>query len=616
MDAITIDFETYYSREYSLTKHTTEGYINDFKFEVIGVAVKVNDEPTEWFSGTMQETKTWLKQFDWDNSIVIAHNALFDAPILTWKFGINPKAIVCTLCMGRALHSSEVGGSLATLGEHYSVGVKGTEVVNALGKRRVDFSEPELDAYASYCINDVDMAYRLFRKMLPKFTVNELKLIDMTIKMFSDPVLHLDNDVLVAHLQDVQDEKERLLAECSVDKAELMSNQKLANVLEELGVDIPMKTNAKGKLTYAFAKTDEAFKALAEHDDPKVQAIVAARLGTKSTLEETRTQRFIDIANRPGRNALIPVPLQYYGARTGRWAATDSINLQNLPRKSKLKQAIVAPKGHVIVGADLSNIELRVGLCFAGQMDKLKLLADGVDLYKDFASTVYNIPIEEVNDTQRFMGKTSQLSLIYGTGATKLRNQVKLMGKVDIGEVEAKRIVRLYRDEYTGVVSAWEQGEEALYAVYNNTHAAMGKDDLIAIHGNAGALLPSGLYMRYPDLKYSDTVENNRVRREWSVLKRRNERDKLYGSKVFQGLTQAMARCIMAESMLRIGKEHKVALCIHDAVYLVAPENEADDVLRLVIAQLKIPPAWMPEVPLDAEGGYGHSLDFKMHKVM
>ena len=612
MDSLVLDFETYYSKTFSLSKMTTEAYVNAPEFEVIGVAVKRNNEPTQWFTGNMQDTTQWLSQFDWGSSIAIMHNALFDGAILSWRFNIKPKVILCTLCMARALHAVSVGGSLAAMSEYYGLGRKGTEVHDALGKRRADFSETEIEAYGGYCVNDVELTYKLFNAMLPSFSKGELKLIDMTIRMYADPMFLLDGGVLDQHLIDVQEQKEKLLEECGICKEDLMSNQKFAAVLKLLGVTPPMKLNSKGIESYAFAKTDEGFKALADHDDPRVQAIVAARLGTKSTLEETRSERFIAIANRPNRGGFLPVPLMYYGARTGRWSACDSVNLQNIPRKSKLKSAIVAPKGHVIVGADLSAIELRMGLSFAGQLDKMNMLGDGVDLYKDFAASIYGISVDEVTDSQRFMGKTSQLSLIYGTGAVKLRNQVKMMSGVDIGEVEAKRIVELYRSEYTSVVSAWQEGDRVLEAVASDSYAVMGRDELIKVHGAQGALLPSGLYMRYPDL------QRNLVgtKREWSVMKNKRERDKLYGSKVYQGLTQALARCIIAEAMLRVDREYQIGLTIHDALYVIAPENEADEALRFIIKQLRQAPDWMPDIPLDAEGGYGHSLEFKMGKVL
>ena len=289
----------------------------------------------------------------------------------------------------------------------------------------------------------------------------------------------------------------------------------------------------------------------------------------------------------------------------------DRINLQNLPRKSKLKSSIVAPDGYVIVGADLSAIELRMGLAFAGQLDKMNMLGAGVDLYKDFAATVYDISIDEVTDAQRFMGKTSVLSLLYGTGHNKLRNQVKMMSGVDIGEEEAKRIVEIYRSEYTSVVAAWREGDKVLDAVASNSFITMGRDALIQVHGSQGALLPSGLYMRYPDL----TREKVGDRFEWSVMKNKRERDKLYGSKIYQGLTQALARCIIAEAMLRVDKRYRIGLTIHDALYVIAPEDEADEALRFIITQLRKAPDWMPDIPLDAEGGFGRSLEFKMGKI-
>jgi DNA polymerase len=611
MQMLTIDFETFYSKTYSLSKMTTEAYVNDPQFEVVGVAVKINEEPTQWFTGNMMETAQWLAQFDWGNSIVVAHNALFDGAILGWRFNIHPKVIVCTLCMARALHAVSVGGSLATMSEYYGLGKKGTEVHDAIGKRRADFSQAEIEAYGGYCVNDVELTYKLFQAMLPNVNKAELKLIDITIRMYTNPMLKLDREVLDLHLIDVREQKDRLLEECGIVKEDLMSNNKLAVVLESLGVEVPMKLNSKGVQAFAFAKTDEGFKALAEHDDPRVQAVVAARLGTKSTLEETRTERFIAIAERPNRKNLLPVPLLYYGARTGRWAATDKINLQNIPRKSKLKSSIVAPEGHVIIGADLSAIELRMGLAFAGQLDKMDMLGAGVDLYKDFASTIYNISMGEVDDAKRFMGKTSVLSLLYGTGHNKLRNQVKMMSGVDIGEEEAKRIVEIYRSEYTSVVAAWREGDKVLDAVASNSFITMGRDALIQVHGSQGALLPSGLYMRYPDL----TRERVGDRFEWSVMKNKRERDKLYGSKIYQGLTQALARCIIAEAMLRVDKQYRIGLTIHDALYVIAPEDEADEALRFIITQLRKAPDWMPDIPLDAEGGFGRSLEFKMGKI-
>ena len=136
MDIYTIDFETYYAKDYGLNKLTTEEYIRDPRFEVIGVAVKKNEEETQWFSGTKALTKQWLKQFPWEDNIALAHNGMFDFAIMAWHFDIHPKKMADTLCMSRALHTIEVGGSLSALSQYYNLGEKGTEVVNALGRMR------------------------------------------------------------------------------------------------------------------------------------------------------------------------------------------------------------------------------------------------------------------------------------------------------------------------------------------------------------------------------------------------------------------------------------------------------------------------------------------------
>lgn len=602
MNIITLDFESHYdSKTYTLKKQTTEEYVRDPRFQAIGVAVKVNNGETDWASGTHKEIKTFLKGYDFENSMLVCQNTMFDGFILSEIFGIHAKRYADTMLMAKAIHGFDAPASLKALAELYGVGQKGTDVISADGMRREDFTEEELSAYGDYCINDVELTYDIFSQMVHKgFPRKEMQLIDLTLKMFVRPLLVLDRSLLTTHLMDIRRKKDALLSEsgCTVD--DLMSNLKFAELLRSYGVVPPTKISpTTGKEAFAFAKTDDDFKALAEHPDIRVQAIVAARLGTKSTIEETRTERFIGISER----GLLPVPLKYYGAKTGRWAAEGSINLQNVPRDSTLKRTIMAPEGHVIVGADLSNIELRVGLWIAGQMDKLELLGKGVDLYKDFASSVFNTPYDEVTKAQRFIGKTSQLSLIYGVGAIKIRAAIKAGSGSDIGEDEAKRIVSMYRSEYANVARVWRTGEEVLKAISRGDTYYIGRNEFCKAHGKEGLLLPSGLYLRYTDLR----CEMNDGRPQWDYASRYG-RDKIYGSKVFQGLTQAVARCIMAEHMLQLSKHYPIALTVHDALYMVVPEDKADAAMQLTLSVMRTPPDWMPDIPLDAEAGYGKTL--------
>ena len=390
MKLITIDFETYYSADIGFAKQTTEEYVRDPQFHVIGVAVKVDDGEPEWASGTHEQLQGWLDQFDWANSMALAHNAVFDGFILNEHFNIRPKFWVDTLCMGRAIHGVEVSGSLAALAERYGLGQKGTEVHNFKGYKREDFQDWELSKYGDYCINDVNLTYKLFHKMIKDgFPKKELHVINQTLRMFTEPVLELDTQLLSEHLADIQTKKEALLVEVGLEKEDLLSNQKFAEVLRKLGVEPPTKISpTTGKETLALAKNDEEFKALAEHPDVRVQSLVAARLGTKSTLEETRTQRFLGIASR----GKLPVPIKYYAAHTGRFGGDDKINLQNLPSRGanagKLKKAILAPEGHTFIDADSAQIEARVLAWLAGQNDLVQAFANKEDVYKKMASAI------------------------------------------------------------------------------------------------------------------------------------------------------------------------------------------------------------------------------------
>jgi len=609
MNLLTVDFETYYDKDVGFKKLTTEEYVRHEKFHVIGVAVKENDNETVWFSGSMEETRKWLAQFDWKNSFVLAHNTQFDGAILSWHFGITPKGWLDTLCMARAIHGVDAGGSLKMLAQRYNIGEKGNEVENALGKRRIDFEPDELARYGEYCRNDVDLTNTLFKlMMLPGlgegFPKQELKIIDLTLRMFIEPKLVLDLPLLEQHLEDVKNKKEALLEACVADKDTLMSNDKFAELLKSLGVSPPRKTSlTTGKETWAFAKTDEAFKELASHPDSRVQALVSARLGTKTTLEETRAQRFIDISKR-GR---LPVPIKYYAAHTGRWGGDDKINLQNLPSRGqnagKLKKAICAPSGYWMVDADSSQVEARMVAWLAGQDDLVNAFERGEDVYKIMASAIYNKDVQEVTDEERFVGKTTILGAGYGMGGKKFKAQLQTFG-VDISEEEASRIISVYRQTYPKIPELWKQAQRCLESIVGNNACALGRDGVLQFDPHRkGFLLPSGLWQRYETM-YKETDAQGK---EQFVYKTRKGVVKIYGGKVIENICQALARCVIAEQMLRIAKQYKVVLTVHDAVACIVPEEEKRQAIEYVSDCMSWRPLWADTLPLACEVGAGQS---------
>jgi len=599
---ITIDFETYYDRDFSLTKLTTEEYVRSDLFEVIGVAVKVNDEPTQWFSGGHAEMAEWLAQFDWCNHFVLAHNAMFDAAILTWVFGQKPKAWLDTLSMAKATLGTQVGGSLRKLTEHFALGVKGTEVDDARGLHREDFTPASLAKYGEYCRNDVDLTYKLYAELNVGFPTIEKRLIDATIRMFSDPLLELDTERLEEHLINVRLRKEQLFTDAKITKDVLNSSAKFAELLKAQGVAPPMKISpATGKPTFAFAKSDAAFVALLEHPNEAVQALVAARVGAKSTLEETRTERFIAISQRGhicGALRRMPIPLKYYAAHTGRWGGSDKINLQNLPsrgeEKNKLKRCIVAPRGHVIIDCDSSQIEARVLAWLAGQSDTLELFRSKKDVYSYMAGTIYSKPPTDVTFDERFIGKTTVLGAGYGMGAEKFQLQLQNMGKHL--ELDACRhIIKAYRASQHKISMWWTHLNMVLEKMSAQKTCLVDWQDLLELSPFTGIKLPNGLYLNYPELR-------RHANGEFTYMTR-NGVNKIYGGKVAENICQAVARCVIGEQLLEVNKRYRVVLTVHDAIASVVPEDEASEAKDYIEKCMRTSPAWAHGLPLDCESG-------------
>jgi DNA polymerase len=386
-------------------------------------------------------------------------------------------------------------------------------------------------------------------------------------------------------------------------KKRLNSNPQFAALLEQLGATAPMKLSpTTGKRTYAFAKTDEAFTAMLDHDDPMVVAAVTARLGNKSSIEETRTLALLEIASR----GALPFPLKYCGAAvTHRFSAWDGVNLQNLPRGGNLRRAIIAPKGYKIVAADLSNIELRLGLWLAGQEDKLQLIRQGRDLYMDVAAQMYGKSYEDIQalgkkSAERTCGKVVSLSSIYGTGAAKLQETLRLVGKVKVTGKFCEDATYLYRGTYTRVVDAWREGKDVLDTLYQKNNYGV---YLKVLNVTAeGMVKPSGLVLTYPDLRLD---LDDKGRAGYTYEQKRGARDRVYGSKCMQRATQSLARDIICEHMLQIDKKYHVVGTVHDEVVCVLPEDEVEEAKAFMLEVMRTPPWWAPDLPLDAEVGVG-----------
>lgn len=609
MNIYTVDFETYYDKDYSLSKMQTDAYIKDPRFEVVGVCVKLNDEVPQWFSGTFDETHDWLwGNFDWANSAVRCHNTMFDGYILTQRFGIRPKLWMDTLAQARMLYPYLASHSLAAMAKHYGLEDKGTAVATALGIRREAFSPYGLAQYAAYCKHDTNLCAAMGKQMDQFTPALETRLIDMTVRMFTEPMLVGDvAKMKELHANEIQ-RKATLLENAMAERADIMSNDKFATRLESYGVTPPTKVSkTTGNITFAFAKSDKAFTDLLNHDVPEVQALVAARLGVKTTIAETRAQKFVEMAER----GPLPVYLNFWGAKTtGRYSGGNQVNWQNLPARgisAGLRDALLAPEGHTVLVGDSSNIELRMVMALAGQWDVVQKLADGVDLYCDFASKLFGRTITKADKAERFLGKTAMLGLQYGAGAPRFQEMVRLAARQDpsVTEIDLDRaysIVGLYRELHTEVVALWDRCQHVILPDIANGCSLINVDvNGWFITQKEGFGRPGEPGVMYHGLQYDPRAK------EWRYHMGR-QKVRIYGPKVVENLSQHAAMRVVMWQTARINEKYPVKLSVHDEAVAVPKTAEITQARAYMEECLSLAPKWCRDkLPLACETGVGAS---------
>jgi len=593
MNVITLDFETYYDTEHSLAHLSAVQYVHSPLFKVWGVGIKMNDEPTEWFGA--DECADAIAQIQWAEAAVVCHNTLFDAYILTQYYKVYPKYYYDTAAMARGLapnESSSLKNTCERMFPNDKTMRKGDELVNAKGI--FDLPPDIEDQIAGYCIQDVDLTYALYNVMQPNYPQSELNLIDLTCRMYVEPKIFLNRTLLQAHKDDIVANTAQLIQDSGLTRAQLASQKQFAEHLESLNITVPTKKSQRtGLMIPAFSKTDKAYTQMCAMY-PQYKHIWDAREAVKSRIEETRAQRLLDGCNPDGT---LSVPLRYYAAHTGRFGGTEKINLQNLPRGSKLRNALQAGPDQILYIADLSNIEARMLAWLAKEQDLLDSFAAGEDVYSNFASQIYNRPITKENKLERYVGKTAILGLGYGMGANKYQ-AILAQGSpaVDVTQQTALGIVSQYRAMYPNIPQLWSIGKQLLFYMLDRTDQSYSYGPL-TVASNA-LKLPNGMYLQYPHLRYNNG--------EFVYDSGRNGITRTHGPRLVENIVQALARIVITDQMLAIQNIPgiSVVLTVHDEIIALGSDKNADETLATIMAIMKQPPAWCTELPLDAEGAY------------
>lgn len=523
MNVLTVDFETYYDREYSLSKMTMIEYIMDGRFQPIMMSYAINDEPIQNVIG-YPNIKRILDGIDWDNTVLNAQNTAFDATIIRARFGHTARYYTDTMAMARvtAAHVFE-GASLGAIAKVLQangvpVPPKGKEVQSALGmhlynayqgtpylalQATTDPNEIQrghelLMGYVEYCNNDVHLAREAFKYFTKMITPDEMQYGDMILKCYIEPSLYLDLPIIEEEIQRIHERDEKRARDVANKyfngkQAELRSVCRsvpkfteflrgLGGILEhEIDEDadyafiIPSKySEKKGRVEPCYSKTFPAVIEMCDRMD-EIGDIFRTKLAMSSSIELSRAERFRAIAKI---GCGFGMPYTVSGAHTHRLGGSGGLNVQNLSSGRKegqsnaLKRSISSPPGHQVVVFDSSQIELRTGSYIAGDHATLKMFLEGRDPYSEQASLIYGgdpveikklakSGVEPYASIQRPAGKASLLSNIYGTGAVGFMNYAKLMG-VDMTLEEAQHIVKVYRETHHEVVATWNACEVAL----------------------------------------------------------------------------------------------------------------------------------------------------------
>ena len=594
---IYLDFETYYDVQLSLSKMSTVQYINHPDFKVWGVGIKVEDGETEWYNE--EETSDVLAQIDWENTAVVCHNTLFDAYILTQYYGHKPAFYYDTAAMSRGLYpnmSASLANAVRRQFPNDETMRKGEELVNAKGVRDLD---PELDAQiGGYCIQDVDLTYALFIEYIKLYPDKELRIIDLTVRMFVEPKLMLDRGLLTTYKEEIATRTKQAIQASGTTREVLASQVKFKEHLESLGITVPTKKSpTTGKQIPAFGKNDSAYIQMCNMY-PEHKNIWEAREFVKSRIEETRAQRFIDSTNPDGT---FSVPLRYYAAHTGRFGGSDKINLQNLPRGSTLRRAIMAPEGQRLFIADLSNIEARMLAWLSKEYDLVEAFRTGRDVYCEFASQIYGRTITKDDKLERYVGKTAILGLGYGMGADKFKQTLKTGSpSVEVSDSVAQSIVMQYRGMYPNIPRLWSGMKDALFQMINPRSVGMMYGPLMI---KMRALeLPNGMALSYPNLRY-----------EAGQFVYNTDRDyvRTHGPRVTENVVQALARLVITDQMLDIQSlpQVDIVLQVHDEIIAIGSEQDSDATMNQILEIMRTPPEWCDDIPLDAEGGVSKIYD-------
>lgn len=649
-----IDFETFYDtrNKYSLgnKKTTTVQYVRDTRFKAHGCSYVSPTGGYGWI--TYQDLPAFFASIDWGNHAFLAHNTAFDGLIAFEHYGVRAGYYLDTLSMARGLWGPGVSNNLDNMCARLGIPGKTKGVLEKTDGIR-DLSYAQEKDLAVYGVNDIRQTVEAYELLYNKYRYprREMHVIDLTIRAFTNPTLLVDAALCQAEIDEEDHRLATLFQTDFIQGAELSepcreiilskgieglmrSRACFAELLISRGVMPPMKQKMKGgvvdgdKMTFAFAKNDPALQELAS--DPRVSDLVAAWTGSKSTLRKTRAQRLLDVTDRGAKT--LPIPLNYCGGRTHRWSGgggeegtNNPYNPQNLSsgrdgRGTRLRDAIIAPKGYRLVAVDSGQIECRFTAWLGNELELLDDFRHDRDPYSRLASEIFNVPVSKSENTHlRHVGKEGELSLGFGVSWKKLYDTIQTKYGFDSSmftEEDARNVVSFYRNKRRGIVNLWYDIQvhlQHMCARLCGKGRPLTADKDIVLFKNERVLMPNGLPIWYRQIHYEYDKEKNESGYFYMF---RDEWVKIYPAKMLENIVQSIARTAVAEQAVEISRELPIIHLVHDEIIALAREQEADAALKYMVEIMSTSPSWCPDIPLSAEGSHQRSYDKSFGKKL
>jgi hypothetical protein len=648
IDVLVLDFETYFDDDYTLKGKKSRGmtaYVADPRFEFTGLGVHVTRP--RFFGG--DDVETTIEQLKnkfgkaLHNCTVVTKNNKFDVLILAEKFGIYPPYTIDIEDLSR-YYDSRMSQKLEDLAKHFKLPPKG-DTTKFKGLHSSDMTPEQRRAMREYCLRDIEDEVALLNILLPTLHDPgiELDLGRHTLNLYLKPILELDIEQAKrialgmenALSSDISKAawvlRYRTKAKPNIPKilrAKKLFPEILQAELDRVGTgeQVPMKKGKKGMIP-ATAKEDVGFQLLLAHQDKRVHDLCQAKAACSSwSLHQKKVQRMIIEAECTGGK--LRIPLNYYGAHTGRWSGGGGWNPLNLGGKGRgnpihpligqVRNTLVAPDGYMLVVVDSAQIEARELAWAAHQEDLVKGFANHEDIYSNFASELFQTKIWKVSEEEaatpegkkvsimRGFGKDAILGCGYGMGSDTFYDRCRQNGSLrphfDSGEYDwnfIDKLIKVYRTKYADIPAFWKEiercfrivtkypGQETSYEI--SVHAAF---EFSRTDTTTRIQLPSGRPLTYRHAVVTPKGDN--LKYIWGPL---------WGGTLTENVIQAMCRCLFAGWLLECeANSIPIVLHLYDELVGCVPEDQAEEKLAQMISIMEHGPKWADGLPLSAEG--------------